>query len=54
MEALKDQWAKGLFNGGRLEDNALKNSAAQAQVEILERMLKVTHEDINEALNDEE
>ena len=52
--ALMEQWARGSFQAGSVEETALANMGAMSEVRCLDRLIDLDFEQLNEGLADNE
>lgn len=53
-EGLKEQWSKGVFQREQPEYTAEANAAALGQLEVIDKFLELTAEQLEESLNGDE
>lgn len=53
QESLRQQWGMGNFQAATIEETALANAGAVAQVKLLSDLSQLDYEKLTEVLNDE-
>jgi len=49
-ESIKDQWARGNFEGDSIQETALMNVSARGSIDILQQLIDMDWEQFNEGM----